>query len=255
LIELAVSNAAARQSRLEWQREQDQALKRRLAQLQVAYGVTPAPSQVAATLVIDREDESVSFTGNSNSGAAIGQRFGWGTLGVTAVASALGGAALTGLLMSRADTYSAPLPAPVLAPLALAPASAPAPALAVTSPAPGLMPDGDAQARALVERWRLAWASRDVQAYLDCYSPEFVPADGQARPTWEAARRKNLASRSDIRIGVSALRLERLSDNQIKAFFLQDYAAGSYQEHARAKSLLLVRRGENWQIAAEEQPR
>lgn len=153
--------------------------------------------------------------------------------------------AQTGPLMSRANGPSELVPAPVRIEVAVA--SNP------IAPAPLAEPEPEALAHALVERWRQAWSGRDAQAYLACYSPDFVSADGQARPRWEVARRKILARRTDIRVTVKALRLERLGADQIKASFLQDYVAGSYREQARAKTLLLVRRGSDWVIAGEQQ--
>ena len=151
--------------------------------------------------------------------------------------------AQTGLQMSRVDDPGARVPAPIRAEVVLPPTPTTAAPLAASV----------AEAQALVERWRQAWSGRDVQAYLACYSPDFVPADGQARPNWEAARRKMLARRADIRVAVNALRLEHLDTDQMKASFLQDYTAGSYREQARAKTLRLVRLGADWLIAGEQQ--
>lgn len=153
--------------------------------------------------------------------------------------------AQTGLQMSRVDDPGARVPALIRAEVVLTPTPA--------TPAPLAAPAAEAQATALVERWRQAWSERDVTAYLASYSPDFVAADGQARPSWEAARRKILARRADVRVTVNALRLERHGTDQIKASFLQDYAAGSYREQARAKTLRLVRRGADWLIAGEQQ--
>jgi hypothetical protein len=49
------------------------------------------------------------------------------------------------------------------------------------------------------------------------------------------------------------LRIERLTDDQVKVVFLQDYSSGSYREVAQPKTLLLVRSGSQWQIAGEWQ--
>lgn len=50
---------------------------------------------------------------------------------------------------------------------------------------------------------------------------------------------------------VNDLRIERLSDDRIKALFLQDYTSGSYRETAQPKTLLLERTGQEWKIAGE----
>lgn len=113
--------------------------------------------------------------------------------------------------------------------------------------------EGESLARFLLERWRQAWTRRDIEAYLHCYSQNFVPADGQSRANWESARRKNLSSRSDISVNISKLNIERIADDQVKVFFVQDYASGTYQENARPKMLLMSRTGEDWKIISERQ--
>jgi ketosteroid isomerase-like protein len=145
--------------------------------------------------------------------------------------------------------------APAEPPAAVAPVAVPlrpevvAAAGLATAPGPG----DDDQVRALVEAWRSAWAERDVDAYLACYSADFIPANGQTRDAWASARRKNIAGRSGIIVATNGLTLERLDGRQMKARFLQDYASGSYRETAQPKTLLVVRGEAGWQIAGEWQ--
>lgn len=113
--------------------------------------------------------------------------------------------------------------------------------------------DGASQARYLLERWRQAWAARDVAAYLNCYSPAFAPANGQSRAAWESARRKRLATRDAIRVHVRELNLERIADDRIRLTFMQDYASGAYRENARQKILTLIRGRDGWKIETEWQ--
>jgi hypothetical protein len=137
------------------------------------------------------------------------------------------------------------------------PATAAAPArpelAEVASVAPAPKPGDEDQVRELMERWRSAWAGRDVEAYLATYSADFTPANGQKHDAWVAARRKNISSRSNIAVGTNDLKLERLDARQMKARFLQDYASDAYRETAQAKTLLLVRSEAGWKIAGEWQ--
>lgn len=148
-----------------------------------------------------------------------------------------------------------PAPPAAIEPVAAPAASATSPAAPVAAPAEAAaaVDVGQEQARDLVERWRQAWAGRDVDAYLACYSPDFKAANGQPRTAWAEARRKRLSSQSDISLRVHDIRVERIDDDQLKVEFLQDYASGTYRESARPKTLLLAREDAAWRIAGEWQ--
>lgn len=83
------------------------------------------------------------------------------------------------------------------------------------------------------------------------YSQGFAPANGQTRDHWAKGRHRNFEGKSSIQVTIGDLRLERLSDDRIKAFFLQDYTSGNYRENAKPKTLLLERAGQEWKIAGE----
>ena len=176
------------------------------------------------------------------------------TVLLSGVFSALGTAGLMWLANGAQQRGGAAVPAPqaAVAPAVLALDAKPTLA-AVGAPEPAPVDDDESQARAVLERWRQAWASRDVEAYLACYSRDFLPADGQTRSAWAATRRNKLSSRSDISLQVHDVRVERVDGDHLKVVFLQDYASGTYRESARPKTLLLARTGADWRIAGEWQ--
>jgi hypothetical protein len=144
-------------------------------------------------------------------------------------------------LTAPADAVSAPLAADL------------ASAVAVVGVGANALDDSEYAATEVIEGWRLAWQSRDAEAYLRYYGPNFVPPNGLTRAAWNIARQRNLSSRSSISVGVKDLRVERLGPNQIKLAFLQDYASGAYQENAKLKTMLLERHGKKWFIVGEWQ--
>lgn len=221
-------------------RDYDLALARRLEQLQTAMGESPATSPPVA------QTASLSSAAPRSTPAA--------TLLATALVSALAGAGAMRLAIGG-QPASEPTPPQIVnaAPVPVAPPVAPqAPVAEAAAPAAMVNRDED-QARELLEAWRQAWSSRDGEAYLSFYSPNFTPADGQKRAEWAAARRKNLASRPLIKVEVRDINVERVDDQQLKLAFLQDYAAGSYRETAQPKILQLVRLEGKWLIAGEWQ--
>lgn len=124
----------------------------------------------------------------------------------------------------------------------------PAPTPAPPSPA---RTDED-EVRALVETWRQAWSRSDVNAYLGQYSAQFVPVNGQTQAQWAASRRKIISGRTDIRVGVRDLRIQRTDDGSMSVAFLQDYAAGNYRETAQPKTLRIQREDSGWRIVSEQ---
>ncbi|MDP3540755.1 MAG: hypothetical protein Q8S26_18810 [Azonexus sp.] len=224
-------------------RDYDLALAQRLEQLRTAMGedtpeALPIPP-VAAPAIVN----------------APRRTFQPGTLLATAIFSALAGAGIMWLAIGGNPPAPEPhtrsiSPAPV-APIAQV---APIPATEATPPTPPApVRNDDDQVRDLLEAWRLAWSNRDIENYLSHYAPDFTPADGQKRADWAAARRKNISSRPDINVQVRDPRIERIDENQIRLEFLQDYTAGAYREKDQAKTLLLVRQDDRWQIAGEWQ--
>lgn len=225
-------------------RDYDRALARRLEQLQTAMGESPAaPPPVTQTA-------SISPSAAPRTAPAA-------PLLATALVSALAGAGAMWLAIGGQPTSEAPETrivnaAPVVVAAPVAPQASVAVAPAASDPAPMVKSD-EAQARELLDAWRQAWSSRDSDAYLSFYSPNFTPADGQKRADWAAARRKNLANRPVIKIEVRDINVERIDDRQLRLAFLQDYAAGSYRETAQPKILRLVRQEGKWLIAGEWQ--
>lgn len=227
-------------------RDYDRALAQRLEQLQTAMGESPA----AVPPVLQAASISPSAAPQTTPAA---------TFLATALVSALAGAGAMWLAIGGqpANEPAPPqiinaAPAPVAPPVAPQVPVAEAAVPAASEPAPMVNRDED-QARELLEAWRQAWSSRDSDAYLSFYSPNFTPADGQKRADWAAARRKNLASRPAIKVEVREINVERIDDRQLRLAFLQDYAAGSYRETAQPKILRLVRQQGKWLIAEEWQ--
>ena len=245
-------SASSWDTRAVWRREQDRALKQRLEQLKPSAGSAHLPSSDVGATSPPTDPEPAPFRGFSPHPPVTGIGPG-GVLFFTALLSALAGGALTWLMMTGAKQHSQHSPATVKT------AAAPIPTAVASAPAPMPVPGADLESRVLerVEHWRQAWVSRNIEAYLASYSPDFVPANGQSRTDWAAARQKNLSGKSDISVKISPLRVERLDNDQAKVVFLQDYASGTYRESAKPKTLLLVRAGADWQIAGEwqgEQP-
>ena len=250
---VASENAALKESTSVGRRKYDAALTRRLSHIHTALG-SDVPQEVPTPQASEHHAEPRLSSLSDSFAARAGSGYHFIALVFTAGIAALVGAGLMWLGMSFANRELLPRPVAVApVPMPAQPVAGPAtriPVAPVAAPVSSV-PDGEAQARELVERWRQAWSSRDIEAYLRCYSPDFVPANGETHDRWVAARRKKLAVPSDIKVQVHHMNIERIDNDQMKVIFQQDYASGTYQEIAQPKTLLLARTGRDWLIAGE----
>ncbi len=146
----------------------------------------------------------------------------------------------------------APAPVPP-SPAVAAPVVAPAPvAAAPVAAAPVSAPPAPQDTlKTEVERWRQAWAARDVEAYLAFYSPGFQPANGQSRDEWAAGRRRIIGSRKSIVLSLSDLQLQADAPDRWRTQFLQDYASDGLVEKQLPKTLEWALEEGQWRIVAE----
>lgn len=221
------------------------ALHRRLEQLRNAMGEATAPTVPPAPAA----PETQASVSTKSGVAPVVVRIGSALLIAGALWWTFGTGTLSVAVPPVADTAPA-----AQAPAAVNPAPAQtAPVAAPPAATPGQPVLDEQQIRAALERWRLDWSRRDVDAYLQHYSPSFVPAGGQTRAAWEATRRKNISSRPAIRVEVNDLRIEPLGAQQVRLTFLQNYISGTHQETAQPKTMRMVLGDSGWQIVGEWQ--
>lgn len=230
-----------------------QAMAKRLAQLQTAMGANDADAHATAPAP------------SSKPTAAPG--LGLSACLLTSLISALLGASAMWLLTPGHSTSVAPVAAQnnarfsVAAPAAIDPQAVTPPAAAIitaaitppaAAPSPSL-PKDESLVEQRIEDWRQAWGKHDVAGYLGAYSASFTPADGSSRADWVAARSKKVGSKAAIEVAINDLALERQGPDRFKVSFRQDYASGSYREVGRSKTLLLAREDGGWKIVREQQ--
>lgn len=208
----------------------EQAMARRLAQLQTALGNDLPPTAPAAAP-------------ERSSGLTSSLIFGLG--------AALLAAVVIWLTLPPSDNTRQTVLQPALA------TTAPTPALIESPPAPLAIASAQevdkARIEALLESWRQAWQAKDIAAYLEAYGAAFRPVDGSSRETWVSTRTKKLSTSAAIEVLLSDITMERIEDNLFRVSFLQSYASGNYRESSRSKTLLIVRENDDWKIISEQQ--
>jgi hypothetical protein len=214
----------------------EQAMAKRLAQLQTALGGTDAcaPSQPAPL----------------PTNAPTAPRSDKLSLVLACLISAALGAGAMWLAM---PTVSPAMPQPVIQATTETPPVTQPEVQTKVEPAVVASISDERRIEEFVEGWRQAWSARDIAGYLNAYGADFAPADGSRHDDWIASRTRKLAGQAAIEVRLYDLALERLDADHFKVRFRQDYTSGNYREAGRAKTLYLARAGGDWKIVREVQ--
>jgi murein L,D-transpeptidase YafK len=102
----------------------------------------------------------------------------------------------------------------------------------------------------LVDHWGFAWENEDIEKYISFYDRSFR-SRGMNVSAWKRHRQKLNRKYQTIGLNISDLKIEILNEKTARVIFKQDYQADDYRDYG-LKTLLLIKRGENWKIKKEE---
>ncbi|NWF39034.1 tetratricopeptide repeat protein [Mariprofundus sp. NF] len=116
---------------------------------------------------------------------------------------------------------------------------------------PAVVSSPSEQALDAIEVWRSAWSSRNLDAYFASYAADFDPGTNfDSLEEWKVYKRAVISKRSFINVSINNIVVSEIAPGEIKAVFLQNFVADSFQSSNR-KELLLKKVGESWKIAHE----
>jgi predicted lipid-binding transport protein (Tim44 family) len=143
---------------------------------------------------------------------------------------------------------------PAAAPAAVAPAATEPVAAPVAAEAPKPQPvvkaDPAAGVLKSLQAWAEAWASKNIDAYLAAYKPDFKP-EGMSRKAWEKQRRERIGKSQKIELGLGDLNIRMHDEAHATVKFTQNYRSDSYRDNIR-KTLKMEKVGDAWLIASEQ---
>ena len=117
----------------------------------------------------------------------------------------------------------------------------PTQAVASAAPAtPDLAPKPsptNTEAQTLVEKWRTAWSSQDIDGYLVNYSADFVPANGLTHRQWLQQRRQRIASAGVIRLQLNNIRVA-MTEEGYSVEFDQQYSSSQISDSSHKRLFL-----------------
>ncbi len=206
-----------------------------------------ADEALGEALSAPAEQTAMIGRGSGRSAAADRAAFGWRLLQAVVVLGLVG--LVTWLFLSRTPTSTGTTAEAVPAPAAATEAAPAAEAASSASPAlAGGSPSG--AARELIESWADAWSAGRVEDYLASYSESFQPPGGLSRRQWRANRIERLSTPQYIRVSITALELEVLGADRVRATFFQNYRSDRFEDTVR-KPLELGLEDGRWRILSE----
>jgi uncharacterized protein (TIGR02266 family) len=102
----------------------------------------------------------------------------------------------------------------------------------------------------LIAAWADAWSEGRVDEYLSYYSGDFTPGNGLSLRQWRASRSERLSSPQYIRVSITALDLEVLAADRMRATFFQNYRSDRFEDTVRKQLDLGLEEG-RWRILLE----
>ena len=169
---------------------------------------------------------------------------------------------------SSAGSPAAPAGLPATEPPATAPPATPVaeppPAAAGTEPAASPSPEPPAVAPSAAEQdpaaiveaveqrvkaWAAAWSEQQVDAYMDCYAPDFSPPR-TSRRVWQQQRAARIRAPASILVQAKDISVEVVDASRARATFYQDYETDTKQLYTW-KTMELARLPGGWKIVRE----
>lgn len=105
-------------------------------------------------------------------------------------------------------------------------------------------------ARTAVLAWAQAWSQRQVDTYINAYTPDYAGAKAKGnRPSWVKQRRSHIEARKTISVELKNMALTR-QDDTVTVTFEQRYRSDGPSDRVR-KRLVLVSVNGRWLIQRE----
>ena len=100
-----------------------------------------------------------------------------------------------------------------------------------------------------IENWKRAWEDKNMDNYLNSYSPNFIYPNNMSKEEWEKYRTNRIVSKKIITISISNIKL-RFKKEKVTATFKQNYKSGKLNQTSY-KTLVLVGTRDQWLILEE----
>lgn len=104
--------------------------------------------------------------------------------------------------------------------------------------------------RTAVLNWATAWSNKDINDYIDSYTSNYSHKADKSHTDWVTLRRQRLSAPKYIKVDLSQINVQRLSNTSALVDFFQRYESNTIKDTIR-KALVLVIEDGRWKIDKE----
>ena len=101
-----------------------------------------------------------------------------------------------------------------------------------------------------IDLWRKAWERKDLKTYMACYDTQFR-SRGMGLKSWKRHHEGLNRKYHSLKIHISNLKVEEVSDGAASVTFKQNYRADEYNDIG-LKEISIIKKGKHWKIRKEE---
>jgi ketosteroid isomerase-like protein len=110
--------------------------------------------------------------------------------------------------------------------------------------------NSDSEIDSFVSEWAEAWSSKNINAYLAKYSPNFKTPNGESFSDWQESRKNRIVGKDIITVEVSGTNISRKGDSSAQVTFKQKYTSNKLSQTS-SKTLILRKESSGWLIEQE----
>ena len=102
----------------------------------------------------------------------------------------------------------------------------------------------------LVFEWAEAWSKKEFETYINFYSKNFKNNRAKSFDDWSRYRKPRVKRRGKIKLSITKIKVDILTDGMAEVSFNQRYQSGSTRLFTR-KKMRLKKEEQNWKIVFE----
>ncbi|RZP21635.1 MAG: tetratricopeptide repeat protein [Burkholderiaceae bacterium] len=113
-----------------------------------------------------------------------------------------------------------------------------------------ILEDNADSIKKLVFEWAEAWSKKEFENYINFYSKNFKNKRAKSFDDWSKYREPRVDRRGKIKLSITKIKVDVLTDGIAEVSFNQRYQSGSTRLFTR-KKMRLKKEGQNWKIVFE----